>query len=107
MLMPSLTPMVLKRIPTNPAADTPSFTFTPKSSKCILQVLPSYQTLAIPTCALSISSRVMPVPYSIACEAPCERGCVIRELYLFNCSAIFSFLLQKLTKKTPDEFSDW
>ncbi|OAD19731.1 hypothetical protein THIOM_004621 [Candidatus Thiomargarita nelsonii] len=54
--MPSLTPMVLKRIPTSEAAITPSLTFVAKSSKCILQVLPSYQTLAMPTWALFISS---------------------------------------------------
>jgi hypothetical protein len=30
----------------------------------------------------------MPVPISIACEAPCERGSVIRELKRFSLSAI-------------------
>jgi hypothetical protein len=34
-------------------------------------VLPSYQTEQTPTCALFMSSSVMPVAYSIACEAPC------------------------------------
>ncbi len=78
--MPSLTPMVLKRIPTRPAATTPSRTFAARSLRCILQVLPSYQTLEIPTSALSMSSRFRPVAYSIACDAPCDLGWVIREL---------------------------
>ena len=86
--IPSLTPMVLKRIPSRPAAFTPCFTFAERSSRCILQVLPSYHMLAMPTCALSISASVIPVPYNIACEAPWDFTCVIRELYLF--SAIFS-----------------
>src|SRR5438132_254989 len=48
----------------------------------MLQVFPSYQTLEIPTWALFMSPSVSPVPYSIACDAPCDRGCVMRELYL-------------------------
>ena len=59
--MPSLTPMVLNRIPTIPAATTPSFTLSASASRCMLQGLPSYQTLAIPTCGLFMSSAVMPV----------------------------------------------
>ena len=62
MEMPSLTPMVLKRIPTMACASTPSFTFSARSSKCMLQVLPSYHTLEMPTCGFSISLSVMPVP---------------------------------------------
>src|SRR5262249_21948117 len=80
--MPSLTPIVLNRIPTIPHSCTPSLTFSASLLRCMLQVFPSYQTLAIPTWALFMSASVSPVPYNIACEAPCERGCVMRELYL-------------------------
>src|SRR3990167_7254050 len=41
MEMPSDTPMVLKRMPTSPAAVTPSFTCAARSFRCMLQVLPS------------------------------------------------------------------
>ncbi len=61
MEIPSLTPTVLKRMPIMPAASTPSLTFAASSSRCMLQGLPSYQTLAIPTWALSMSFSVMPV----------------------------------------------
>ena len=59
--MPSLTPTVLNRNPMSPAASTPSFTFSARSRRCMLQLLPSYQTLAIPTCGLSMSASVRPV----------------------------------------------
>ncbi len=62
MEMPSLTPMVLKRMPTMPAASIPSLTFCASCSRCMLQVLPSYQTLAMPTWGLFMSASVMPVP---------------------------------------------
>src|SRR5213596_2904423 len=80
--MPSLTPIVLKRNPTSPAARTPSFTFSASCSRCMLQGLPSYQILAIPTCGFCMSSSESPVAYSIACDAPCDLGCVILELNL-------------------------
>lgn len=60
--MPSLTPMVLNRMPTMSAATTPSFTFSASLLRCMLQVLPSYQTLAMPIWALFMSSAVIPVP---------------------------------------------
>ncbi len=82
MEMPSETPMVLKRIPTRPASTTPRFTTAAKSLRCMLQLLPSYQTAEMPTSALSRSARLRPVACSIACEAPCEAGWVIRLLYL-------------------------
>ena len=47
--IPSLTPMVLKRMPSRPAASTPCFTFAARSRRCMLQVLPSYHMLAMPT----------------------------------------------------------
>jgi len=62
MEMPSETPMVLKRMPTMPASATPSLTRAPSSFRCMLQVLPSHQTLAMPICGLSMSSGVSPVP---------------------------------------------
>ena len=34
----------------------------PASFRCMLQVLPSYQTLAMPTCGLCMSASVRPVP---------------------------------------------
>ena len=58
--MPSLTPTVLKRKPMSPAASTPSLTFSARSSRCMLQLLPSYQTLDIPTWGLSMSASVSP-----------------------------------------------
>jgi len=78
--MPSLTPIVLNRIPTMPAATTPSRTLAARRSRCMLQVLPSYHMLAIPTWGLSRSAGCRPVPSSIAWEAPWERGWVIRAL---------------------------
>ncbi len=59
--MPSLTPMVLNRMPTRPAACTPSFTRSASVLRCMLQGLPSYQTLAMPTWALFMSASVRPV----------------------------------------------
>ena len=61
MEMPSLTPMVLKRIGTIPAARTPALTCSESVSRCWLQGLPSYQTLAMPTCAFSMSLSTSPV----------------------------------------------
>src|SRR5262245_13342829 len=84
MLMPSLTPIVLNRIPTRPAAVTPSFTLIARSLRCMLHVFPSYQTLAMPTWALFMSSGVIPVPNSIACDAPWLLGWVILLLYLLS-----------------------
>ena len=78
--MPSLTPTVLKRRPFSPAACTPSFTFAARSSRCMLQLLPSYQTLEMPTCAFAKSSSVKPVAYSCAWEAPWLFGWVMRRL---------------------------
>ena len=48
-------------LPTMPAAAVPSFAFSARSSRCMLQGLPSNQTLAIPTCGLSKSSSRRPV----------------------------------------------
>src|SRR5690606_4831154 len=96
MLMPSLTPMVLKRIPTRSTAATPSLTLAARSSRCMLQELPSYQTLAMPTCALSMSVGCKPVAYNIAWDAPCAFGWVILELYLFSwVICVVSFLLHR------------
>src|SRR5687768_4330077 len=72
--MPSLTPIVLNRMPTNPDACTPSLTLAARVLRCMLQVFPSYQTLAMPIWALFMSASVMPVPYSMACDAPWDRG---------------------------------
>ena len=80
MEMASLTPTVLKRIPTRSWASTPSLTFAARSSRCILQVLPSNQTLAIPTWGLAMSFSVMPVPYNMACDAPRDFSWVILAL---------------------------
>src|SRR5215216_3252781 len=80
---PSLTPIVLKRSPTRPAAWTPSFTYAESRSRCMLHVLPSYHMLQIPTCAFWRSASVRPTPYNIACEPPWLRGWVTRELYRF------------------------
>lgn len=38
---------------------------------------PVYQTDDMPTCALFNPSSVIPVAYNMACEAPCDLGCVI------------------------------
>ena len=49
----------------------------------MLQVLPSYHMLQMPTCGFCRSASVRPMPYSIACDAPWLRGWVTREEYLF------------------------
>jgi len=67
-------------MPTMPAVTTPSRTFAASLSRCMLQVFPSYHIAAMPIWALSRSAGESPVPSSIACEAPCERGWVMREL---------------------------
>jgi hypothetical protein len=59
--IPSLTPIVLKQKPTRSARATPCLTPTARSFRCMLQGLPSNQTLAIPTCALSMSASLRPV----------------------------------------------
>src|SRR5829696_8843762 len=82
--MPSLTPIVLKRMPTQFEAATPSFTYAPRSCRCMLQGLPSYQTAPMPTCGLFRSSGVSPVAISIAWLAPWLAGCVMRLEYLFS-----------------------
>src|SRR4051794_18036589 len=84
MEMPSLTPIVVKRSPTQPAAATPSLARAARSFRCMLQGLPSYQHDAMPTCALSRSAGVRPVAMSIACDAPWTAGWVILEEYLFS-----------------------
>ncbi len=63
---PSLTPMVLNRIPTRPAAPVPAFTSAARRSRCMLHVLPSYHMLQMPTCGFCMSAVVRPMPYSIA-----------------------------------------
>ncbi len=70
--MPSESPMVLNRMPTSPAASTPSLTRAARSRRCMLQVLPSYHTLAMPTSGLARSSSERPVPRSMAWEPPCD-----------------------------------
>ena len=74
--IPSETPTVLNLYPTKSAPVTPSLTLSLSSSKCILQGLPSYQTEQMPTWGLFMSSSLSPVAYNIACEAPCDFGCV-------------------------------
>src|SRR6187549_1064787 len=81
---PSLTPIVLNRNPTSPAACTPSLTYPASVSICILQVLPSYHIEQMPTCGFCKSASVSPMPYNIACDAPWLRGCVTREENLFR-----------------------
>src|SRR5262245_54301536 len=81
---PSLTPIVLKRRPTRPADCTPSLMCAASRSRCMLQVLPSYHMLQMPTCGFCKSASVRPMPYSIACDAPWLRGCVTREEYLLS-----------------------
>ena len=58
--IPSLTPTVLNCRPTSPAAVTPSFTVSARSRRCMLQGLPSYHTLAMPTWGLFMSASVIP-----------------------------------------------
>src|SRR4051812_4626275 len=82
--MPSDTPTVLNRIPTIPAATTPSFTRFPRSARCMLQGLPSYQTEQMPTWGFLRSSNVSPVARSIACDAPWIAGCVSLPEYLLR-----------------------
>src|SRR5437868_2447787 len=82
--MPSLTPIVLNRMPTMPAAITPSFTLSASLLRCMLQVLPSYHIETMPTCGFCISASDMPVPYNMAWDAPWLFGCVIRELNLLS-----------------------
>src|SRR5436190_21833035 len=76
--------MVLKRMPTRPAGPAPALTSAARRSRCMLQVLPSYHMLQMPTCGFCRSADVRPMPYSIACDAPWLRGCVTRAEYLFN-----------------------
>ena len=86
--MPSETPTVLKRIPFTPAASTPSFTASARPSRCMLQLLPSYQMLAMPIWALSRSASVNPVAKSWAWDAPWDFGWVMRELQRLICPAM-------------------
>jgi hypothetical protein len=76
MEIPSDIPTVLNRRPTHPESTTPRLTSSERSSRCMLQGLPSNHTEHIPTCALDMSDSVMPVAYSIAWEAPWDAGWV-------------------------------
>ena len=49
-----------------------------------MQGFPEYHTDDIPTCALFNPSSVIPVAYNIACEAPCDFGCVMAEETLLS-----------------------
>ena len=69
LVMPSLTPIVLKRSPTSPWAVTPRFTSSASPSRCMLQVLPSKPVEQIPTNGLRKSASDKPAPMSMACEA--------------------------------------
>ena len=89
MEMPSLTPIVLNRNGTKPAWRTPSFTASESSRRCMLHVLPSYQTEEIPTWGFVRSSSERPTPRSIAWEPPWDLGSVTRELYLFSFISCF------------------
>ena len=82
--IPSLTPIVLNRMPTSPASLTPSFTFVANSSRCMLQGLPSHPVETIPTCAFFKSLVVRPIACNIACAAGNSSFCVSVLLYLFN-----------------------
>ena len=86
LLMPSLTPIVLKINPTKSLSHTPCLMVFAKSFRCILQVLPSYPMLTTPTCAFFKSASVNPIPYNMACAAGCVGSCVIVLLYLFKAS---------------------
>ncbi len=65
-------------------SSTPRFTSSASCIRCMLQGFPSYQTELMPTCGLFMSSSRRPVAYSIACDAPWDLGCVMRELYLLR-----------------------
>jgi hypothetical protein len=54
----------------------------------------------MPTWALFMSSSVRPVAYSIACEAPCERGWVMRELYLLILFGAAALVINEFLEKT-------
>jgi len=53
----------------------------------MLHGLPEYQTDEIPTWALFKPSSVMPVAYSIACDAPCDFGWVMVAETLLSCGS--------------------
>ena len=53
-----------------------------------VEALLGARELAIPISGLPISSGFMPVPYSIAWDAPWDLGSVIRELVLLSFSVI-------------------
>ena len=87
--MPSDTPIVSNRIPIRPLSTTPLFTSVPRSPRCMLHGLPSYQQAAIPICGLLRSALLKPVANSIACDAAWLFGWVIREEYELS-STFFS-----------------
>ena len=60
LLMPSLTPMLLKRSPTMSSACTEVLTQPATSSRCMLQGLPSYQTEEMPTCGFFMPPAILP-----------------------------------------------
>ncbi|KAG9792242.1 hypothetical protein KCU88_g816, partial [Aureobasidium melanogenum] len=70
------TPIVLNCIGTIPESATPFFTMFDRSIKCLLHGLPLYHTDDIPTCALFMSASFSPTAYNMACDAPCDFGCV-------------------------------
>ena len=83
--MPSLTPMVLNRMPTRPAASHALLDLVGRGrSRCMLQGLPSYQTLAMPTWGLFMSSSVRPVAIEHRLRGALDSGWVMRELNLLS-----------------------
>src|SRR5690606_16018698 len=84
MEMPSLTPMVWNIRPTIPFAFTRFLISLANPFRCMLHGLPSQPVLAMPTCALCMSSSVRPMAWSMALEPGCDTISVRRELYLLS-----------------------
>src|SRR5690606_41096984 len=94
--MPSLTPMVWKVRPTRSFSHTAALLSCAGALRCMLQVLPSYPVLTIPTCAFFMSVSERPIPYSIACAAGNVGSLVSVLLYLLSsmdCQKLFACFL--------------
>ncbi len=76
--------MVLNRIPTMPGVGHSFFDFTGQVQQVHVAAIAFVPDAADSNLGLSMSSEVMPVAYSIACDAPWLLGWVIWLLYWFK-----------------------
>jgi hypothetical protein len=72
----------------------------------MLQGFPEYQTDEIPTCALFNPSSVIPVAYNMACDAPCDFGCVTVAETVLSLGSELSWLAWRIELEDKQRLDD-